>query len=294
MKLIRRRTLTQQQTASVHRLTELCSRTDRFATTAETECDPAYYCFFYIMEEESSDCPAAFLSCMLLKDGSHILPDATFTLHVRPDVRRHGLGRMLYDKMLQECRLLCAVPAVTVHTCTGPEGDGFAGAMAMGFHTDAAHLLMNLPLPAKEQSLTETKSDASVTFRPCRNRRTLASLYRRIFPAQAASARMAIDEILTMPQAGTFVLFQEKQAVGMAMTLAEADSAYLFNFGILPEFRRRHLALTMFTALLSYLPQSVRNLQLQVDRENSPALLLYEKLGFRTVTELLELSTTLI
>lgn len=296
MELIQCSNLTSDQKEAVLCLTRLCSRTDKQNMTAETEPDPDCFCFFYLLEEKTNpDCPAAFLSCMLLKDGDEVLPDATFTLHVRPDVRRQGIAAGLYRTMVKECQTVCRAERIRIHTCAAPGSAGYFAASAMGFRTDASHLLMNLSLPAETVSADTfpcaRKSGCPVTLRPCRNRRILASLYHRIFLFPVASARFAVRDILDMPQTDTFVLFQDSKAVGLAMILTEGNGAYLFNFGILPEYRRKHLATAMFRSLLSFLPESVRNIQLQVDRENTAALLLYEKLGFRTVTELLELST---
>ena len=99
-----------------------------------------------------------------------------------------------------------------------------------------------------------------------------------------------MDELLAMDQVSSFVLFQGKRPVGMCMLLTESSIPYLFNVGILPEFRRKHLASAMTGEVLAQLPADLSAVSLQVSGDNEAAVRLYEGLGFSTSTVILEQS----
>ena len=67
-------------------------------------------------------------------------------------------------------------------------------------------------------------------------------------------------------------------------------SLILNMMGILPEFRRKHLASAMTGEVLAQLPADISAVSLQVSGDNEAAVRLYEGLGFSTSTVILEQS----
>lgn len=290
MKLILKVSLSKEEKEQVLSLEKQCNEADLSPSSPETEPDPEWDCFF-LLGYSHQGCKAlgAFLSCMLLRQETRCLPEATFTLHVRPDLRRQGIGTMLLKEMVRECRNRCQEPHLILNTYTGSAGDGRKAAKAMGFEIKGSQLLMSAKTERLlDQSLPNRQLPSGLTLRPCRNRRILASLYHRIFSVPLYAGRLVTEELLAMPEITAFVLFQEKKPLGMAMILTEPGCPYLFNVGVLPEHQRKHLATRMLSALFHVFPIESKKLSLQVSGENLPARKLYESLGFSVVTEILE------
>jgi ribosomal protein S18 acetylase RimI-like enzyme len=79
------------------------------------------------------------------------------------------------------------------------------------------------------------------------------------------------------------------QIVGIAVLARRGERAYLSDFGVVPEFRRRGIARRLMEAFLEEARRSGATMaELAADAAN-PAVRLYESAGFRTVRKLVSL-----
>lgn len=77
---------------------------------------------------------------------------------------------------------------------------------------------------------------------------------------------------------------RETTAVGYALTQAEADGLRLVDLAILPQHQRQGHGHWLLNQLLAQLAPG-QTLELKVDIGNTPAEMLYRRLGFETLAE---------
>lgn len=72
--------------------------------------------------------------------------------------------------------------------------------------------------------------------------------------------------------------------IGYAGMQAVLDEGYIANVAVLPEYRRKGVAVSLISALISFsLENGLAFLTLEVRESNLPAISLYEKFGFEKV-----------
>ena len=80
----------------------------------------------------------------------------------------------------------------------------------------------------------------------------------------------------------TLGAFDENAIVGIFQTSCVIDEADIIGIGISPNYRRQGIAKNLFKTFLSLRPE-IRNVSLEVSKENFPAFELYLNLGFKTI-----------
>jgi N-acetylglutamate synthase len=99
-------------------------------------------------------------------------------------------------------------------------------------------------------------------------------------PDAAATARLVLARI--GPPAGFLAATHDGEAVGVALVVAERGWAGLFCMATRPGDRRRGVASAVARRGAGWAAgQGARQLYLQVEEDNLPALRLYGRLGFR-------------
>lgn len=73
--------------------------------------------------------------------------------------------------------------------------------------------------------------------------------------------------------------FEDNKVVGYVNTVCIVDEVEINNVAVLKEYRRNHIADRLLKYALKQYPQALRAL-LEVRESNTPAIKLYEKLGF--------------
>ena len=81
-----------------------------------------------------------------------------------------------------------------------------------------------------------------------------------------------------------FVALEEDKVAGYIGSQTSIDETDVMNVAVHPDFRRRGIAETLINALVTELKnRGSHALMLEVRASNTPAIALYEKLGFRQV-----------
>ena len=81
-----------------------------------------------------------------------------------------------------------------------------------------------------------------------------------------------------------FVALEEDKVAGYIGSQTSIDETDVMNVAVHPDFRRRGIAETLINALVTELKnRGSHALTLEVRASNTPAIALYEKLGFRQV-----------
>jgi len=92
----------------------------------------------------------------------------------------------------------------------------------------------------------------------------------------------SVVELLAMP--GTLALLAEltaPQPVGFVMVRRAADVSEILTLGVIERYRRSGIAQKLITEAAGILAdEGARSLHIEVAQSNTPALKLYEKLGF--------------
>lgn len=84
--------------------------------------------------------------------------------------------------------------------------------------------------------------------------------------------------------AATFLLRKDGKSAGYITLTKALDEGQIDVLAVLPEFRRTGIAERLFGAVFEYCKKcGIEFLTLEVRASNTPALSLYEKLGFRRV-----------
>lgn len=78
---------------------------------------------------------------------------------------------------------------------------------------------------------------------------------------------------------------QEGAVAGFALGRVVADEGELFQIGVLPEFRKRGIAVGLLSELLGKMSErGAAKCFLEVRSRNAPAIALYEKCGFQRIS----------
>jgi len=106
-----------------------------------------------------------------------------------------------------------------------------------------------------------------------------------IFKEPAENARMMLESTFQSEERGCYSFHHNNTVIGMgciAYTKLE-DTAFIFGFGILPEYRGKGLGKLALSELAHYIHTNYKKpAGLEVNSRNQAALALYTSLGFKT------------
>lgn len=111
---------------------------------------------------------------------------------------------------------------------------------------------------------------------------TLAELERLCF--SDPWSENSLREMLTSETARFFVAMADEKIVGYMGSHIVCDSAYVDNIAVFPQYRRKGVAKALIDHVLTMIQANgVEFISLEVRPSNTPALQLYQSLGFETM-----------
>ncbi|MGN0537524.1 MAG: ribosomal protein S18-alanine N-acetyltransferase [Acutalibacteraceae bacterium] len=94
----------------------------------------------------------------------------------------------------------------------------------------------------------------------------------------------SLREMLTSETARFFVALADEQVAGYMGTHIVCDSAYVDNIAVFPQYRRHGIAKALFDHVFTMIQANgVEFISLEVRPSNTPALKLYQSLGFENM-----------
>lgn len=111
-------------------------------------------------------------------------------------------------------------------------------------------------------------------------------LYCKIFDIAEDFADELLCDVQNNTETNSYLFKKDDEVIGMMLLTARSDnSVYLWNFGLLPEYRGNKLSPAMVAALFSFAKDKFSSISLQVSSGNLPAFRLYKKNGFEIASQ---------
>ncbi len=208
---------------------------------------------------------------------------------VRPESRRHGIGRALAAAAIAECRRRQATRLLLVCVRASTAGAPFAAAIGAR-HTESEY---RMELNAAG-GIAPRSSPVQIRLAMPDDAALLARFHRESFGYDSAGARDYASRVLTEPGSRVFIASLAAQTkepsgtapfiepIGAIGVITEDGSAYLRGFSILPEHRGRGYGRqTLSMAVAALAEEGFAHQMLDVETENDNALGLYESCGFQ-------------
>ncbi len=204
---------------------------------------------------------------------------ATLNVVVDPSYRKKGLGGQLYEKIYDFVKgerveiLEAYVKERLVH--------GLSFAEKRDFNLSMYSWEMEKDLRKSDFDLKEKKI---LNFRRASEKDCLA--YRKIIfnVFQDDLGEDALGQTLKDPSNRIYILEKKKEPIGSATVQMRNKMAYIYDIGVLQDYRGQGLGFYLLKALLRSLKEEKTDkASLLVTGENTRALGLYRKIGFREV-----------
>ena len=96
--------------------------------------------------------------------------------------------------------------------------------------------------------------------------------------------RMAVEAVLTSELRRAYLIYDRKRPVGV-FELADGDALTLCGVAVAEEERGKGYGKAIVRAALNFAAEAGKRIELDVDSENPPALVLYRKFGFQPTFE---------
>ncbi len=91
-------------------------------------------------------------------------------------------------------------------------------------------------------------------------------------------------QMLLMPGAVGLIAYERDKPVGIAMYAYSPEQADIVTFGVLPDYRGKHISDELMEKSFDYLAgRGIKELFLEVAADNEHAIALYRRHGFRQV-----------
>jgi ribosomal protein S18 acetylase RimI-like enzyme len=116
---------------------------------------------------------------------------------------------------------------------------------------------------------------------------TLAHTRAMIFAeeSEVAALETGILEEFPFPSTRFYLAEVEGRPVSSLKLYQEGDRAWIYAFGVLPEYRRRGIAWQTLALLVNELQgEEITRIGLEVETNNAPAIALYLACGFSPIT----------
>ena len=104
------------------------------------------------------------------------------------------------------------------------------------------------------------------------------------FGEDSKESSHTLEYLLSQADRKTFLYRFEDKALGVLNAAMEDGVWELHGVGIIHAYRNKGMGRRMLSLAFDYLFNEAEAIQLEVDSENPPALVLYQKLGFRTTS----------
>ncbi|HEX6544578.1 MAG TPA: GNAT family N-acetyltransferase [Ktedonobacterales bacterium] len=269
------RQLTEEQAEQARALRELCHRTDgldlKLSINAGFKTPSAEpYAFLCTVDETL----VGF--CTLEGDDN---PDLELCGMVHPAYRRRSIGRALLHVALDSARRRLATLRVLV-ICEEASVSGRAFIAASGGQLRFSEHRMEVTTPPAPPA---TPKRLDVRQAGAADAPALA----RIIGGAFGQSDSRPDEIVRDLAMGEryFLAWLDEVPVGAFKVFNDSPKAYIYAFGVLPEYRRHGYAREILNDILPRLfAEGWTAVGLEVDADNAPARALYRAVGFHDVT----------
>ena len=201
---------------------------------------------------------------------------------VHPDYRRQGIGRALFDTLIQEARQRGADSMHLVCEENAPSGAAFA--RAVGAQYEFSEYRMELDRtryaqrPSSIQTIALERADQAVQD-------TLVALLSTSREVNPPTAQALLKSWLSDAAQRLYVGWQEDRAIGVIRVHQGQSSAHLHSFVVHPDLRGRGYGRQILMGVLDeVIAEDWPHIMLEVDVENVVALSLYRSIGFEPIT----------
>lgn len=270
------RQLSEEQAEQARALRDLCNSNDGLdlklgisATFATRAAEP--YAFLCTLD----DTLAGF--CTLLGGDD---PELELCGMVHPAYRRHGVGQALLRAALDSARRrLGAIRVLVICEDASTTGRAFVAA-AGARHSFSENRMEIATAPAAATPQRLDVSQVGVDAAP-----ELARVIAGSFGQEDDHMAEEIVRDMTSEDERYFLARLGDEPVGAFKIFTDAPKAYIYAFGVLPEYRRHGYGREILETILPRLfAEGCTAVGLEVDADNAPAQALYRAVGFRDVT----------
>jgi ribosomal protein S18 acetylase RimI-like enzyme len=201
---------------------------------------------------------------------------------VHPGYRRQGIGRALFDALIQEARQRGADSMHLVCEENAPSGAAFA--RAVGAQYEFSEYRMELDRtryagrPNSVQTIALERADQA-------SQDTLVALLSTSREVNPPTAQALLQNWLSDAAQRLYVGWQEDRAIGVIRVHQGHSSAHLYSFVVHPDLRGCGYGRQILMGILDELiAEDWPHIMLEVDVENVVALSLYRSVGFEPIT----------
>jgi ribosomal protein S18 acetylase RimI-like enzyme len=204
---------------------------------------------------------------------------------VAPAHRRQGIGQALLNAALAACHADALADILLICEEVSASGRAFAAAND-GSQEFAEHRLELRDFAAMQRGLT--REPGLILRRAGReDAGTLAHTRALIFDeeSEAEALQASILEEFPHPSTSFYLAELEGKPVSSLKLYREEDRAFIYAFGVLPEYRRHGIARQTLALLVKDLQaEGITRIGLEVETTNNPAIALYLSCGFSLIT----------
>ncbi len=272
------RQLSEEQAEQARALRDLCNRADGLdlklgisASFAAQSAEP--YAFLCALN-------GVLVGFCTLVGGDD--PELELCGMVHPAYRRRGIGRALLRAALDSARRrLGAIRVLVICEDASAAGRAFA-ASAGAKHSFSENRMETVVTPPAHATPKRLDVGMAGPEQADELARVIAASF-----GQAEDPNMAADIVRDMTaEAERYFLARLGDApVGAFKVFVDRPKAYIYAFGVLPEYRRQGYGREILEDILSRLfAEGWTAVGLEVDADNLPAQALYRAVGFRDIT----------
>lgn len=150
----------------------------------------------------------------------------------------------------------------------------------LGFNLSYSEYIMTVKAPFTTSEVNSVKIEQTNDYN------LIKKLYCNIFDIAEEFADELLSDVQNNCETNCYMFKKDDEIIGMMLLTARNDnSVYLWNFGLLPEYRGNKLSHYMITALFSFAKDKFDSISLQVSSGNLPAFRLYKKNGFEITSQ---------
>jgi ribosomal protein S18 acetylase RimI-like enzyme len=198
---------------------------------------------------------------------------------VHPDERRRGIGRALVEAARQLCRAHGTPTLLLIGDNRSASGRAFA--QSLGAQLDHAEHVLRRPASA---GLTMPETTLTVRLAAEPDLSVVARMIAEDFGLDPETFERRLREQPPNLQSVFYIAALAGTPVGTLNVQIVEGEPYIYGFVVQPAYRRRGYGRQFLTSILAeLLEEQPRDVWLEVDPENTPALALYRSIGFEVV-----------
>lgn len=281
MKLQKLNRLNPKQLKKVEDLIKTCKDFEPVTLTpslsSELNFDPNLNCFFLLTDNGEL---ISFLSLFLPEEG---YGEAIAFTH--PMARQRGFFKRLWEEALNE--LIDYIEDMELLFVTdGNSPDALAALEAMEGEYQYTEYFLGCETEKAGHSNAASRLTLEEITEPDKEINALLfRLHENIF-FDGKTASTSFVNALWEDGARTFIAKQGETPVGLYHITLQGDTAYLYGFGILPDYQGQGLGKELLHEAFNHLPEGITKILLQVNSLNDVAYHLYTSAGFTTEKKL--------